>query len=230
MLYYVVAYEHLEHPTLILSMLYEDLCCIHYAFNINVNELECNGYFSTVWCSCAQITAMHNELWIKWASDVGQWFQKHYILLQASSVKLKVTIYLLFPSMAVISRLYDQVVVSEWCSQAAVSLRTAQQRSMFVWRGSHCSTAIYSTLIFYMPVVLSLGISSGLQTFFFTATSQPPLLWHFIYIPISCIHYLETCCTNKMRTAQTDRKGCSKHEIDIPLRHGVVSTNKFTAG
>lgn len=48
LLYYVVAYEHLEHPTLILFMLYEGMCCIHYAFDINVNELECNGYFSTV--------------------------------------------------------------------------------------------------------------------------------------------------------------------------------------
>ena len=48
MWYYIVVYEHLERSTLILCMLYEDWCCILYAFNMNVNALVCNGYFSTV--------------------------------------------------------------------------------------------------------------------------------------------------------------------------------------
>lgn len=73
-LYYVAVFQQLKLSTLILCILCED--CIEYALNMNVNALTCNGYFSAVWCSCSQITAMHNKLWIKWASDVGQWFQK----------------------------------------------------------------------------------------------------------------------------------------------------------
>lgn len=115
MLYYVVVSEQLEHSTLTLCILYED--CIEYVFNINVNALKCNGYFSAVWCSCAQITAMHTEWWIKWASDVGQWFQTLVeITSQGTPAKLKVTVYLRFPSMAVSLKIYDVAVVSQCCS------------------------------------------------------------------------------------------------------------------
>lgn len=89
-------------------------------------------------------------------------------------------------------------------SRAAVSLKAIQQRWMFVWKASHCSAAVYSYILFYMPVVLSLGISSASQTFFFTATSQAPPLWHFIYITISRIQGLERFCTNKIKIALTD--------------------------
>lgn len=186
------------------------MCCIHYAFNINVNELECNEYFSTVWCSCAQITAMHTELWIKWASDVGQWFQKTLvdISLWGSSVKLEVTIYLLFPSIALSLRLYEEVKVGQWSSQAVVSLKAMQQCSMFVWRLSHCSTAIYSTLIFYMPVVLSLGKFSLANIFLHSdqPTTTPlafHLYSHLLHPPLGHILYKQDQnCPNWQTRAQ----------------------------
>lgn len=117
-------------------------------FNTNVNALKCNGYFSAVWCSCAQITAMHTELWIKWASDVGQWFQTLVeITSQGTPAKLKVTDYLRFPSMAVSLKIYDVTVVSECV------LKATRPSSVFVWKASHCSTAIYCCILYASGLV-----------------------------------------------------------------------------
>lgn len=119
------------------------------------------------------------------------------ITSQGTPAKLEVTVYLWFPSMAVTLKIYDAVVVER----------------QYLWRqysnagclcGKHLTAQQPYTLIFYMPVVLSLGISSASQTFFFTATSQAPPLWHFIYITISRIQGLERFCTNKIKIALTD--------------------------
>lgn len=142
---------YLKHCTLMLCMCYENCCCSHYAFNTNVNTLEYNGYFSTLWCSCTQITTLHTELWIKWCGSV---FSKTLVEItsQDNRGKFEVTVYLPLPCMAVSLKVCD-VVVSQWCSQAAVSLKAMQQCSVFVWKVFYCSTAIYPYILYASGLV-----------------------------------------------------------------------------
>lgn len=69
------------------------------------------------------------------------------------------------------------VVAGQRCSKEVISFNAAV---LDVCGEKDLTSQQSYTAVFYMPVVLSLGISSAEQTFFFTATSQPPLCWHFI--------------------------------------------------
>lgn len=94
-----------------------------------------------------------------------------------------------------------------------------------------CGTdlAVHYSYILYATGLVSWHKFSLSKLFFFTATSQPPLLWHFIYNPISCIQDLETVGANKIKTAQTDRNLHRECEIDMPRRPRVVSIRQVSA-
>lgn len=77
------------------------------------------------------------------------------------------------------------------------------------WR-CHCTEAWYPCLLSDSGSRLLADVHS-----FFPPLSQPPMLWHFIYILVSRVQDREACCKNNIQIVPADRKVHSEQEREM---------------
>lgn len=136
---------------------------------------------------------------IEGAADLGQWFST---MLSTNQPGYGKTVYLWFLGMSVRAEMHSNASVVRLLWKRLIAQKAD-------------APAFYLMVVSVSWQMFTLANS---VLFFPSAASQPPMLWHLIYILISRVQDREACCKNTIQTVPADRKVRSVHETDVLWR------------